>query len=117
MDSEGWLMQDIYAELADAQMHHLEAIRSKRENGEKLAEATREYRMAVEVKTMELRMDKGYPVTLVPDLVRGSAGVAYLGYERDRIRANYDADCSLVEFWKEKTYIIQRTIELEARGL
>ena len=111
------MMQDTYSELRSAQQHHLDAIESKRANGEKLAEATREYRMAVEVKTIELRMDKGYPVTLVPDLVRGSKEVAFLGYERDRLRANYEADCSLVEFWKEKTYILQRQVELEARGL
>jgi hypothetical protein len=110
-------MQDTYSMLDQAQRHYLEAIESERENGEALSEATRQYRMAIEAKTLELRMDKGYPVTLIPDLVRGSAEVAPLGYERDRIRANYDADRSLVEFWKQRVYILQREIELEAKGL
>lgn len=110
-------MQDTYMLLEDAQKKYLAAIESERENGEALSDATREYRVAIESKTLELRMEKGYPVTLIPDLVRGSAEVAPLGYERDRIRANYDADRSLVEFWKQRVYILQRQIELESKGL
>lgn len=93
------------------------AISAMRESGARFAEAKRDYRIALAQKMAELRFDKSYPVTLVPDLARGNAEVAALGYEREKAHAEFEADRSLCEYLKNKTWIIQRHIEMEAKGL
>ena len=105
-----------FQRLIDTLNDHEAAIKDARIDGEKYAAAKRDYRIALAEKIAELRFEKAYPVTLVPDLARGNEKVAALGFERDRLHAIFEADKSACEFYRNKTWILQRQFELEAKG-
>ena len=107
---------DPFGELRETLDRHEEAIKDFRKNGKAFSLAKRDYRIALQQKMTELRFDKSYPVTLVPDLARGDEHVAQLGYERDYLHAEFEADRSLLEYLKNKTWILQRQHEMEMKG-
>lgn len=109
-------MQDAFQSLYDTLSQHEAAIKDARIDGEKYAAAKRDYRIALGQEIARLRFTEGYPVTLVPDLARGNEKVAALGYERDRLHAVFEADRSLCDFLRNKTWILQRQVEMEMRG-
>ena len=107
---------DIFQALWDAIDEQREAIEQFREDDIAYDAAKRDYRVAVEQKTAEFRFDKSYPVTLIPDLVRGNKWVADLGYERDRLHTLSETDRFLIRHLETRIWILQRQFEMEAKG-
>ena len=109
-------MFDTFQALWDAITEQREIIEEFRNDDLAFDEAKRAYRVAVEKKTAEFRFDKSYPVTLIPDLVRGNAEVADLGFERDRLHTLSETDRFLIRHYETKIYILQRQHEMEMKG-
>lgn len=110
------MMQDTFQTLMDTLNEHERAIKAARIDGEKYDAAKRDYRIALASKIAELRFEKSYPVTLIPDLARGNEQVAALCYERDRLHTLSETDRFYCDYLKNKTWILQRQIEMEMKG-
>ena len=109
-------MQDTYSALWETLNDQRKAIEDFRRDDLAFDEAKRQYRIAVEQKTAEYRFDKAYPVTLIPDLVRGFEPVASLCFERDRLHTLSETDRFLIRHFETRAWILQRQIEMEAKG-
>ena len=105
---------DLMQALMDTLGEHDEAIGRMRDDGRRLAEAERDYRIALAVRIAALR-EEGMPATITPDLARGDSGVASLRFDRDLARVEWEADRSNCERLKNQSWIIERQIDRELR--
>lgn len=105
---------DLIQALMDTLKESEEAVRQMRRDGRAYAEAERDYRIALAVKTSALRSE-GMPATLTPDLAKGDPDVAALRFIRDMSRAEWEADRANVDRLKNQAWIVERQIEREMR--
>lgn len=68
-----------------------EALSTFRENGIKYCEAERNYQMAKSKEIMRLKSE-GYPITLIPQVVKGIEEIANLDFERNKWEVVYKAN-------------------------
>ena len=92
-----------------------EAARFQREAGEKLAQAERDYRVALAKKVHHLHAVEGVAWTACADLARGDEEVAALKFARDLARATYEA-CEQVA-WQASSNrrALERLVDWSAR--
>ena len=78
------------------------SLNTLRKNGEASAEAEREYRIAKTKAILNLR-EKGYPTTLIPELVKGLKDVADLDFQRNIAEVVYKANQEAINVYKKKS--------------
>lgn len=78
------------------------ALGTLRKNGEASAAAEKDYRLAKARAIITLR-EKGYPTTLIPDLVKGLSDVAELDYKRNIADVVYKANLETINVLKKKS--------------
>ena len=110
------MMQDTFNALWKTLDDQHNAIKYFKRDDLAFDEAKRKYQIAVEQKTAEYRFDKSYPVTLIPDLVRGFEPVANLRFERDRLHTLSETDRFLIRHFETRAWILQRQLEMEMKG-
>ncbi len=109
-------MQSLQIELSDLREDLNKAIRIIRERGRKKALAERDYRVEVAKEILILR-DKGIPVTIINDLVRGNAVIAKLKFERDVAETLYESNMQYIYSTKLNIDIVLRQLEAERKGV
>lgn len=104
--------QDLYIELQNKMAMLDKAVTTLARNGQKLAQAEQDYRMALAEKIL-IERDKGLPVTIIGDVCRGDKSIAKLKFERDTAQAVYDANTEAINVWKVHVRILEAQIARE----
>lgn len=94
-------------------MYELTAsIRKLRTNGQKLAEAERDYKLTLRREALKLRAGD-MPVTLINSIIYGVPEVADKRFKRDVEQANYDANKEHINVTKLKLRILEAQLSRE----
>lgn len=88
------------------------SLRQLRTNGIKLAEAEKEYKIAVNKKALLLRSED-MPVTLINQVIYGYEDIAQLRFLRDSADVVYKANLEAINTLKLQIRIIENQIKRE----
>lgn len=89
-----------------------EALSTFRQNGIKYCEAEREYQMAKSKEIMRLKSE-GYPITLIPQIVKGLESVAELDFKRNAAEVVYKANQEAINIKKLQLRVKEGEIDRE----
>lgn len=87
-----------------------DALSTFRQNGIKYCQAEREYQMAKSKEIMRLKSE-GYPVTLIPQIVKGLENVAELDFNRNLAEVVYKANQEAILIKKLQLRVKESEIE------
>ena len=90
-----------------------QSIKMLRENGIKLAEAERDYKIKLRQEALKLRAEKNMPVTLIAQIIYGVPEVADLRFKRDIAEAMYNANQEHINTTKLQLRIIENQLDRE----
>ena len=82
------------------------------QNGYKLAECERDYKIAVNKKALELR-SQDVPVTLINQVIYGYEDIAKLRFERDTAQVKYNANLEYIQTIKLMIRILENQLSRE----
>ena len=105
-------MREIWEEININQAMPEQSLRTLRQNGEASAEAEREYRKAKSKAILTLK-SKGYPVTLIPEIVKGLDDIADLDFKRNVAEVTYKANLEAINVYKKKSDDLRMIFEKE----
>lgn len=88
------------------------SIKKLRANGEKLAEAERDYKITLRQEALRLRAGD-MPVTLINSIIYGVQEVADKRFKRDVCQATYDANLEHINVTKLKLRILEAQLSRE----
>lgn len=88
------------------------SLKQLRTNGIKLAEAEKEYKIAVNKKALQLRSED-MPVTLISQVIYGYDDIAQLRFLRDSAEVIYNANIEAINTLKLQIRIISNQIDKE----
>lgn len=88
------------------------AVRELRGRGTALAQAEREYKVAAAKKILKLR-EQGYPVTIIPDVMRGDEEVSLLRFKRDCADVVYRSALEAINALKLEIRIVNEQVSRE----
>jgi hypothetical protein len=103
---------DLYEEIQRLMAELTASIRKLRANGEKLAEAERDYKLTLRQEALRLRAGD-MPVTLINNIIYGVPEVAEKRFKRDVEQANYDANKEHINVTKLKLRILEAQLARE----
>jgi hypothetical protein len=103
---------DLYEEIQRLMAELTESIKRLRNNGAKLAEAERDYKMTLRQEALRLRAGD-IPVTLINNIIYGVEEVAEKRFKRDVEQANYDANKEHINVTKLKLRILEAQLSRE----
>lgn len=103
---------DLYEEIQRLMAELTESIKRLRNNGAKLAEAERDYKMTLRQEALRLRAGD-MPVTLINNVIYGVPEVAEKRFKRDVEQANYDANKEHINVTKLKLRILEAQLSRE----
>lgn len=89
------------------------SIKRLAENGRKLAEAERDYKVTLRTEALKLRQEKGLPVTLIGQIIYGVPVVADLRLKRDIAETIYDTNKEHINVTKLKIRVLESQIQRE----
>lgn len=109
---------DLYEEITRLMAELTASIRKLRQNGVNLAEAERDYKIALRQEALKLRTGDNMPVTLINNVIYGIPAVAEKRFKRDVEQANYDANKEHINVTKLKLRVLEAQLNREwgARG-
>lgn len=103
---------DLWLEAVEIERQLNQALSTLRENGLKYCEAERQYQMAKSKEIMRLKSE-GYPITLIPQVVKGLENVANLDFERNKLEVVYKANQEAINIKKLELRVKEGEIERE----
>ena len=103
---------DLYEEIQRLMLELTASIRKLRDNGAKLAEAERDYKITLRQEALKLRAGD-MPVTLINSVIYGVPEVAAKRFKRDVEQANYDANKEHINVTKLKLRILEAQLARE----
>ena len=103
---------DLYEEITRLMAELTASIRKLRDNGAKLAEAERDYKLTLRQEALRLRAGD-MPVTLINSVIYGVEEVAEKRFKRDVEQANYDANKEHINICKLKLRILENQLSRE----
>ncbi len=103
---------DLLNELQNLTIQLSNSLKQLRTNGMKLAEAEREYKIAVNKKALLLRSED-MPVTLINQVIYGYEDIAQLRFLRDSAEVVYKANQEAINTLKLQIRIIESQIKRE----
>lgn len=104
---------ELYEELAQKNQELTQSIKLLRQNGIKLAEKERDYKIKLRQEALKLRSEKGMPVTLISQIIYGVPEVAELRFERDVAEAMYNANQEHINTTKLQIRILENQLQRE----
>lgn len=90
-----------------------QSIKLLRQNGIKLAEAERDYKIKLRQEALKLRQDNKMPVTLIAQIIYGVPEVAELRFQRDVAEAMYNANQEHINTTKLQIRILESQLDRE----
>lgn len=109
-------MQELNSEMVRLRQEMNLAIKLASQRGKELAEAEREYRVAL-AKDMLIKRDKKVPVTIINDLSRGDETVAELKFERDTLEVLYKSANEKILTTKLEIRVVENEMANIRRGV
>lgn len=103
---------DLYEEIERLMKELTDSIRVLKENGSKLAEAERDYKVELCKQALKLRADNT-PVTLINTLIYGMPEVADKRLKRDIAESTYEANKEHINVTKLKLRVLESQLERE----
>ncbi|MBR2159999.1 MAG: hypothetical protein IJ938_01660, partial [Clostridia bacterium] len=103
---------DLYEEIQRLMAELTASIRKLRDNGAKLADAERDYKITLRKEALKLRAGE-MPVTLINSVIYGVPEVAEKRFKRDVEQANYDANKEHINVTKLKLRILEAQLNRE----
>lgn len=89
------------------------SIKRLADNGKKLAEAERDYKITLREEALKLRVEKDMPVTLINQIIFGVPKVAELRFKRDIAETIYTTNQEHINCTKLKIRILESQINRE----
>ena len=108
-------MQLLINEIENMRIDLNNTIKELRKTGYDKAKAEYIYRIALSKELLILR-DKGLPVTIINDIVRGNEEIAKLKFNRDYSDIIYESTLEKLRAIKIELGIVERQIEATRRG-
>lgn len=109
---KGVLKIELYEEISRLMQELTASIKALRKNGEKLAEAERDYKIVLRQEALKLRAGD-MPVTLINNVIYGIDEVAEKRFKRDVEQANYDANKEHINVTKLKLRLLEAQLSRE----
>ena len=103
---------ELWQEIQEKQKMLDKAIKELAQNGYKLAECERDYKIAVNKKALELR-SQDVPVTLINQVIYGYEEIAKLRFERDTAQVKYKANLEYIQTIKLMIRILENQLSRE----
>lgn len=103
---------DLLNELQNLIKQLSNSLKQLRTNGIKLAEAEKEYKIAVNKKALQLRSED-MPVTLINQVIYGYDDIAQLRFLRDSAEVVYNANQEAINTLKLQIRIVENQIKRE----
>jgi hypothetical protein len=103
---------ELWNEIQEKQKMLDKAINELAQNGYKLAECERYYKIAVNKKALELR-SQDVPVTLINQVIYGYEDIAKLRFERDTAQVKYNANLEYIQTIKLMIRILENQLSRE----
>ncbi len=103
---------DLYEQITELMQQLTASIKMLRTNGEKLAEAERDYKITLRQEALKLRAGD-MPVTLINQIIYGIDEVANKRLKRDIEQANYEANKEFINVTKLKLRILEAQLSRE----
>lgn len=103
---------DLLNELQNLTKQLSNSLKQLRTNGIKLAEAEKEYKIAVNKKALLLRSED-MPVTLINQVIYGYEDIAQLRFLRDSAEVVYNANQEAINTLKLQIRIMENQIDRE----
>lgn len=103
---------ELWNEIQEKQKMLDKAIKELAQNGYKLAECERDYKIAVNKKALELR-SQDVPVTLINQVIYGYEDIAKLRFERDTAQVKYNANLEYIQTIKLMIRILENQLSRE----
>ena len=104
---------ELYDEIMSKNTELTQSIKMLRQNGIKLAEAERDYKIKLRQEALKLREDKKLPVTLIAQIIYGVPEVADLRFKRDVAEAMYNANQEHINTTKLQIRILESQLDRE----
>lgn len=89
------------------------SIKRLADNGKRLAEAERDYKITLREEALKLRVEKDMPVTLINQIIFGVPKVADLRFKRDIAETIYNTNQEHINCTKLKIRILESQISRE----
>jgi hypothetical protein len=83
------------------------------DNGKKLAQAEKDYKITLRTEALKLRAEKGLPVTLIAQIIYGVPAVAELRFKRDIAETIYNTNQEHINATKLKMRILENQVARE----
>lgn len=103
---------ELWQEIQEKQKMLDKAIKELAQNGYKLAECERDYKIAVNKKALELR-SQDVPVTLINQVIYGYEDIAKLRFERDTAQVKYNANLEYINVLKIQVKLMSNQLDKE----
>lgn len=103
---------DLYEDIVALMAELTASIRKLRENGAKLAEAEKDYKITLRQEALKLRASD-MPVTLINQVIYGVPEVADKRFKRDVEQANYETNREHINVTKLKLRILENQLARE----
>lgn len=103
---------ELWQDILEKQKMLDKAIDQLAQNGYKLAECERDYKIAVNKKALELR-SQDVPVTLINQVIYGYEDIAKLRFERDTAQVKYNANLEYINSTKLNIRILSNQLDKE----
>ena len=103
---------ELWQEITEKQKMLDKAIKELAQNGYKLAECERYYKIAVNKKALELR-SQDVPVTLINQVIYGYEDIAKLRFERDTAQVKYNANLEYINVLKIQVKLMSNQLDKE----
>ena len=102
----------MYNEIMEEQAKLEQALNQLKKRGVTLAEAERDYKIALRSEILKLR-DNGHAATLVLNLAYGTPEIAKLRMQRDIAEALYKSALEAINIYKLKVRVMQNQYDKE----
>lgn len=104
---------ELVEEISNKNKELSQSIKLLRQNGIKLAECERDYKIKLRQEALKLRQDKKMPVTLIAQIIYGVPEVADLRFKRDVAEAMYNANQEHINTTKLQIRILESQLQRE----
>lgn len=103
---------ELWQQIEEKQKMLDKAIKELAQNGYKLAECERDYKIAVNKKALELR-SQDVPVTLINQVIYGYEDIAKLRFNRDTAQVKYNSNLEYINVLKIQVKLMSNQLDKE----
>ena len=108
---------DLFLELQELQKRLNNSVKYLKQYGTELAQAERDYKIALRQEALKLRTEKDMPVTLIQQVIYGYDDISKLRFERDTAEVKYNANQEYINTIKLQIRILESQLSREyAKG-